>query len=65
MNIRSGTILVEFLEPIPAGLPREDFHRRMQDDIEAASDRLLAEGLDALGPRAPRIAPREAPETAN
>jgi 1-acyl-sn-glycerol-3-phosphate acyltransferase len=65
MNIRSGTILVEFLDSIPAGLPREDFHRRMQDDIEAASDRLLAEGLDALGARAPRIAPREASESAN
>ncbi len=65
MNIRTGTILVEFLDPIPAGLPREEFHSRMQDVIETASDRLLAEGLAALGPRAPKLAARESAGTAN
>jgi 1-acyl-sn-glycerol-3-phosphate acyltransferase len=36
-------ILVEFLEPIPPGLPMEEFQRRMQEAIETNTDRLLAE----------------------
>lgn len=36
-------VLVEFLEPIPAGLPAEEFHARMQEAIETNTDRLLAE----------------------
>lgn len=51
---RSGTILVEFLPALPAGLPRAEFLRRLEADIEAASNRLLQEGLDALGPDAPK-----------
>lgn len=50
---RSGTILVEILPALPPGLPRRQFMGRLQADIEAASDRLLAEGLAELGPRAP------------
>ncbi len=38
-----GTVLVEFLEPIPPGLPRAEFMRRLERTIETASDRLLAE----------------------
>lgn len=38
-----GTIVIEFLEPIPPGLPRRAFLARLQADIETASDRLLAE----------------------
>lgn len=41
---RPGTIVVEFLEPIPAGLPRDEFFETMKSRIEIASDRLLAEG---------------------
>jgi 1-acyl-sn-glycerol-3-phosphate acyltransferase len=41
---RPGTIIVEFLEPIPPGLPRKDFMDELQTRIETASDRLLAEG---------------------
>ncbi|MBZ6077703.1 lysophospholipid acyltransferase family protein [Microvirga puerhi] len=46
---RPGTIRVEILEPIPSGLPRDAFFRQMQDVIESASDRLLAEGRRELG----------------
>lgn len=41
---RPGTIVVEFLEPIPPGLPRKEFMDELQARIETASDRLLAEG---------------------
>jgi 1-acyl-sn-glycerol-3-phosphate acyltransferase len=36
-------ILVEFLEPIPAGLPAAEFQQRMQEAIETNTDRLLEE----------------------
>jgi 1-acyl-sn-glycerol-3-phosphate acyltransferase len=39
----SGTIVVEFLDPIPPGLPKGEFLARLKDSIETASDRLLAE----------------------
>jgi len=38
---RPGTITLEFLEPIPPGLPRAAAHRLIEERIEAASDRLL------------------------
>lgn len=40
-----GTVVFEFLEPIPAGLKRGEFMKQLQGRIEAASNRLLAEGL--------------------
>jgi len=43
--IRPGTIVFEFLEPIPPGLKRAEFMRLLSERIETASDRLLAEGL--------------------
>jgi 1-acyl-sn-glycerol-3-phosphate acyltransferase len=42
---RPGTIVFEFLEPIPAGLKRAEFMRTLQDRLETASNALLAEGL--------------------
>lgn len=51
---RAGTIRVEILPAIPAGLPRAAFMDRMQGDIETASARLLQEGLLELGDRAPQ-----------
>jgi 1-acyl-sn-glycerol-3-phosphate acyltransferase len=39
-----GTIVLEFLEPIPPGLPRRDFMPRLQSAIETATARLVAEG---------------------
>jgi 1-acyl-sn-glycerol-3-phosphate acyltransferase len=47
-----GTIVVEFLDPIPPGLRREDFLKRLENVIETASTRLVAEGrrdLEARG----------------
>jgi 1-acyl-sn-glycerol-3-phosphate acyltransferase len=38
---RPGTIVFEYLEPLPAGLKRAEFMREMQDRIEAASNALL------------------------
>jgi 1-acyl-sn-glycerol-3-phosphate acyltransferase len=41
---RPGVAVFEFLEPIPPGLKRAEFMRLLEERIEAASDRLLAEG---------------------
>jgi 1-acyl-sn-glycerol-3-phosphate acyltransferase len=40
---RPGTIVVEFLDPIPPGLPKAEFLKRLKDAIETASSRLLGE----------------------
>ncbi len=38
-----GTIIVEFLDPIPPGLSKREFLPRLQETIETASNRLIAE----------------------
>lgn len=38
-----GTIIVEVLDPIPPGLPKREFLPRLQETIETASNRLIAE----------------------
>ncbi len=43
MMRRPGTVIVEFLDPIPPGLTKAEFMRRLTMAIETASDRLLAE----------------------
>ena len=40
---RPGTIVVEFLDPIPPGLPKAEFLKRLTEAIETASKCLLAE----------------------
>jgi 1-acyl-sn-glycerol-3-phosphate acyltransferase len=40
---RPGTIVVEFLEPIPAGLKRPEFMARLRDSIEVNTRRLEQE----------------------
>ncbi len=40
---KPGTIVVEFLDPIPPGLPKAEFLERLIGAIEPASARLLAE----------------------
>ncbi|HEX2136010.1 MAG TPA: lysophospholipid acyltransferase family protein [Microvirga sp.] len=50
---RPGTIRVEILEPIPPGMPRDAFFALLQAQIEAASNRLLAEAEAELGIVAP------------
>jgi 1-acyl-sn-glycerol-3-phosphate acyltransferase len=37
-----GTLVMEFLDPIPPGLKRDEFLKRLQTTIETASDRLVA-----------------------
>ena len=39
-----GTIVLEVLDPIPAGLDKESFATRLQNDIETATAKLIAEG---------------------
>ncbi len=46
-----GTIKGRFLPPIPAGLPREEFLRRLVEETEAACDAYLVEA--ATGPNPP------------
>jgi 1-acyl-sn-glycerol-3-phosphate acyltransferase len=45
-----GTVRVEILDPIPAGLDRDAFFATLERDIEAATARLIAEGISELGP---------------
>lgn len=45
-----GVIIVEFLDPIPAGLPRKEFLARLKDAIETASGRLIEEALNNANP---------------
>jgi len=43
-RLRPGTIIMEFLEPIPPGLSRQAFRERLIDVTEGATARLVAEG---------------------
>jgi 1-acyl-sn-glycerol-3-phosphate acyltransferase len=45
---RPGTIVLEYLEPIPPGLKRRDFVALLEQRIEDATDRLLQEGREEL-----------------
>lgn len=40
---KPGTAIVEFLDPIQPGLPRDAFLKTLEDQIETASNRLMAE----------------------
>ena len=44
-----GTIVVEFLAPIPAGLRRRQFMTELELQLETATERLLAEGRRSRG----------------
>jgi 1-acyl-sn-glycerol-3-phosphate acyltransferase len=52
---RPGTVLVEFLEPIPPGLDRDVFFELLQKRLEDATNRLVAESM-ATDPRLARPA---------
>lgn len=45
---KKGTIVIEFLPTIPAGLPRRAFMARLENEIETATNRLVAEGRTML-----------------
>jgi|TARA_B100000378_G_scaffold219915_1_gene183235 1-acyl-sn-glycerol-3-phosphate acyltransferase len=47
MTRRPGLVVYEVLPPIPAGLDRKQMFARMKDELEAASEKLLDEGLAA------------------
>lgn len=49
-----GTIIVEILDPLPPGMPRREFKARLQQEIEAAANRLIIEAAKA--PNAPPTA---------
>ena len=38
-----GTIVIEFGKPIPAGLPRKEFQKTLQDAVEGITQRLISE----------------------
>jgi 1-acyl-sn-glycerol-3-phosphate acyltransferase len=40
---RAGTVVLEYLDPIPPGLPRREFMALLESRIEEATNRLLAE----------------------
>jgi 1-acyl-sn-glycerol-3-phosphate acyltransferase len=39
-----GIVIVDILEPIQPGLGKDEFFKRLQDELEAATARLIAEG---------------------
>jgi 1-acyl-sn-glycerol-3-phosphate acyltransferase len=41
-----GTLVIEFLDPIPPGLKRQEFNERMQTAIEEATDRIVKAGRE-------------------
>lgn len=45
---RPGTVLVEFMSPLPPGLDRAAFMHRLKAELDGATDRLVAEGEAAL-----------------
>jgi 1-acyl-sn-glycerol-3-phosphate acyltransferase len=50
---RPGTIVIEILPDIPAGLKRAEFMRRLEDEIEGATARLEAEAEAEAETKAP------------
>jgi 1-acyl-sn-glycerol-3-phosphate acyltransferase len=56
-----GTLVLEFLDPIPPGLKRKEFTGRLSQAIEEASDRLVQAGREEqirlLGFPAPVMSP--------
>lgn len=48
---KSGTVIIEFLPPIPAGLPESDVMKILEEQIETTSNRLIDEGRRALAER--------------
>jgi 1-acyl-sn-glycerol-3-phosphate acyltransferase len=57
----SGTVRVEILDPIPPGLDKQAFFARLQNDLESATTRLLAEGERELQREMGALATHERP----
>ena len=60
-----GTIVMEYLPPIPPGLPRREFMERLESTMEEASQRLFAELYGAAEDAAPEQADEAAPGRAD
>ena len=60
-----GTIVMEYLPPIPPGLPRRDFMERLETAMEEASQRLFAELYGAPEEAAPEQTDEAAPGRAD
>ncbi len=59
---RPGTIIVEFMPPIEPGLKRRAFMEKLESEIEAATDRLVAEGIASYPEtRAALVHPEQTP----
>lgn len=54
---RAGTITIEFLEPIPAGLDRATFMATLEERIEPAARRLYEDARAAYFPDLPPVTP--------
>ena len=57
-----GTIVIEYLDPIPPGLEPREFFGRLQEAIEAATARLVAEGRGGSLRAAPAAGASESAE---
>jgi 1-acyl-sn-glycerol-3-phosphate acyltransferase len=55
-----GTVVMEYLPPIPPGMPKDVFLPLLQDRIETATDRLVAEGVAELAAQGIAFNPRSA-----
>lgn len=63
-----GTIMVEFLDPLPAGMSRREFIDLVSEQIETASNRLIEAGRreqEALFGGLPSAPPMDAPAVAD
>jgi 1-acyl-sn-glycerol-3-phosphate acyltransferase len=49
LRLRPGTVVVEILDPIAPGLDKDVFFARLQDTIETATARLIAEAKSECG----------------
>ena len=45
-----GTVIIEFLDPIPPGMDKDEFHKALERTLEPACDRLLLEAANAPNP---------------
>ncbi|MBE7245696.1 MAG: 1-acyl-sn-glycerol-3-phosphate acyltransferase, partial [Actinomycetospora chiangmaiensis] len=61
---RPGTAIIEFLPAIPPGLPRQTFQALAQERLEAASNALVAGGLQGLAEAGHPVPAAEAPAAA-
>ena len=45
---KKGSIVIQFLDPIPPGLQRREFMPKLEDAIEGATTKLVTEGQKQL-----------------